>query len=465
MCPSPIQGNIIVALVIGVIVWIALLFLPSAAHAQTVALDCTATKVRTETGQQKCLITSAAAILALQPKAPTPAPAPIPAPTPPAPIPVILETVGPQAITPTQPASVVTLAPGDSIQAAVDTHAPGTSYLLKAGVYAQQAIIPKDGDTYTGEVGTILTGLDTTPIAFGGHASNVTVQNLVIEHYASPDGLGAVNVDGAGVVVAHDEIRRNRYAGVNQNGGAVARWNYIHDNGCFGFMGAGGNILIEHNEVAFNNSALAFDAFNGAGGSKWVFTENLIVRSNYSHDNGGPGLWTDISNANTLYELNTVERNWRAGIFHEISYSAVIRNNTIRNNGTNKQYPGWSEGAGIEVVTSSGVEVYGNVLTDNWQAIVGLEDGRGGLDPKSQTHGNWTLTNLNVHDNTVNSVLDLGPGSGNSGVLNVGLLNPYSLTANNRFARNTYSLGPHASYFYWTGISGTLAEWLAAGQN
>jgi hypothetical protein len=67
-----------------------------------------------------------------------------------------------------------------------------------------------------------------------------------------------------------------------------------------GFRGAGGNILIEGNEISHNNYA-GFDPFWGGGGSKWVYTSHLIVRGNYSHDNLGPGLWTDINNIHTLY--------------------------------------------------------------------------------------------------------------------------------------------------------------------
>ena len=74
--------------------------------------------------------------------------------------------------------------------------------------------------------------------------------------------------------------------------------------------------------------------FWAAGGSKWVHTTNLIVRGNFSHHNDGPGLWTDINNIYSRYENNVVEDHRRGGIFHEISYDAVMRTNTLRRNGT-----------------------------------------------------------------------------------------------------------------------------------
>ncbi len=69
--------------------------------------------------------------------------------------------------------------------------------------------------------------------------------------------------------------------------------------------------------------------------SKFAYSDTLTVSNNYSHDNDGPGMWTDISSIRTLYEKNIVMNNARAGIFHETSYDAVIRNNTeIFNNGS-----------------------------------------------------------------------------------------------------------------------------------
>ena len=52
----------------------------------------------------------------------------------------------------------VVLKPGDSIQAQVDRNPPGTSFLLKSGLYRMQSIEPKSGDTFSGEKGAVLNG-------------------------------------------------------------------------------------------------------------------------------------------------------------------------------------------------------------------------------------------------------------------------------------------------------------------
>ena len=42
--------------------------------------------------------------------------------------------------------------PGDSIQAAVDASPEGTTFILKAGIHRLQSVMPKNGDTYIGEL-------------------------------------------------------------------------------------------------------------------------------------------------------------------------------------------------------------------------------------------------------------------------------------------------------------------------
>jgi parallel beta helix pectate lyase-like protein len=65
---------------------------------------------------------------------------------------------------PAPPQTDVVLSPGTNIQAAIDAHAQGTSFLLKAGVYQNQSISLKAGDKIYGELGagckplTILNG-------------------------------------------------------------------------------------------------------------------------------------------------------------------------------------------------------------------------------------------------------------------------------------------------------------------
>ena len=108
--------------------------------------------------------------------------------------------------------------------------------------------------------------------------------------------------------------------------------------------------LVQGNEIAYNNYLKGVSYGWEAGGTKFVKTRGLIVRSNYVHHNWGTGLWTDIDNINTLVEGNRVIGNANQGIFHEISYAAVIRNNTVQGNGFDRCC--WLMGAAILVAAS-----------------------------------------------------------------------------------------------------------------
>jgi hypothetical protein len=129
----------------------------------------------------------------------------------------------------------------------------------------------------------------------------------------------------------------------------------------------------------------------------------------------------------------------------------------IRRNGTAKDYPGWTTGAGIEVVSSRNVEVTGNTLVDNWQGITGLNDHRG-----SGNYGPWVLANLYVHDNFVTSRINES-GGGRSGALDTVNHDAYLTGANNRFLRNNYVLGANSSYFVWMGQDLSESQWRGYG--
>jgi hypothetical protein len=270
----------------------------------------------------------------------------------------------------------------------------------------------------------------------GSVVTKVLIEDLVIEKFASPTGIGAVNLGYSPLgcydwTIQSSEVRQCHGAGIGNDAETKALYNYVHHNGNFGFFGAGWNIVIEGNEIAYNNTS-GHDPYWGAGGSKWVYTSDMIVRGNYSHHNGGPGLWTDINNVRTIYEDNVVEYNALSGIFHEISYEAKIRRNICRFNGQEKRWPWWTANAGISVVSSRNVEVYENHCEENWQEITGLDDGRG-----DGTLGPWVLDNFNVHhNNTVNTTGSTAEGTGRTGVVSS---RPFGFNYNN------YRIGPNGT--------------------
>jgi parallel beta-helix repeat protein len=297
-----------------------------------------------------------------------------------------------------------------------------------------------------------------TPRAFDSYASNVTIRGLIIEKYANPAGRGVIGhvAAGPGWVVEDNVIRWNFGVGIKTNTNLRARRNKILSQGHMGISGSGDDVLVEDNELAWNNTA-GFTMGWEAGATKFVRTNRLIVRGNFSHHNHGPGLWTDIDNINTLYENNRVEDNdWR-GIFHEVSYKATIRNNICRRNGfklpTDRAISP-ADGAGILISNSPNVEIYGNTLEGNKNGIMGLETTRA-----TGKYGATDIKYLYVHDNTVTQPTGRAAGL----VQNIGS-NAIYTSQNNRYAENVYDIGTGTRY-KWMNKDVTAAQWRAYGQD
>jgi parallel beta-helix repeat protein len=299
-----------------------------------------------------------------------------------------------------------------------------------------------------------------TVYAFGGSATGVTIKGLIIEKYANAAQRAAVS-GGSSWVIESNEVRHNHGTGIGIGANGVMRGNYVHHQGQLGVKAGGMNGLVENNEIAYNNTAyFGAGRYAETGGSKFAKTDGLIVRNNYVHHNKGPGLWTDINNINCLYEGNRVEDNEWRGIFHEISYACVIRNNVVRRNGFNSPGASSIEGAGILISDSPDVEVYGNTVEDNNAGIMAVEANRDANHPSE--YGPHNVRNLSVHDNNVRQADDrraAGVADWDSAA------DPYSAAANNRWARNTYVVGAGTKWQWAPNAVLTRAQWLASGQD
>jgi hypothetical protein len=288
----------------------------------------------------------------------------------------------------------------------------------------------------------------------GVGAYNVTVRNLIVQKFATEAQVAAIDA-GRGWDVENNEVRLSHAGGIGD--ATMIRHNYVHDNGQIGVGGNAPNLTVAGNEISYNNYARFCDCWE-AGGGKWVKAQHLTIQGNFVHDNRGPGLWTDTDNIDVLYRGNVVERNSGAGIFHEASYQAVIRNNVLRGNGF--AWKGWLEGAGILVNSSPNVDIFRNVVTNNADGI-GITQWDRGSDP---TYGPHQVHDISVHDNTITM------RRGFTGLLQgVGDESYYS-SRNNRFEHNTYRLGCQTRYFVWRGDnpaagygSMTAAEWRSSG--
>jgi parallel beta-helix repeat protein len=263
--------------------------------------------------------------------------------------------------------------PGDDLAGLAASSPVGTVFMVH-GVHSGQSVEPRDGQVFVSAGDGVLDGEGWVEFAFFGDADDVVISGLEIVDYATPTQFGSVYVSGSGWLVEGNEVHGSTGAGISvRDGGGVARNNVIrnnrvHHNHQLG-MAVTGTVgtLVEGNEIAYNNWLVEYDWGWEAGGTKFWETQDLVVRGNWSHHNNGPGLWADTDNTGTVYEDNVVEDNTANGIFHEVSGSAVIRNNVLRRNGFD--HAAWLWGGGIVIAASGDIDIYGNRLEDNFNGI------------------------------------------------------------------------------------------------
>ena len=431
----------------------------------------------------------------------------------------------------------VTVAPGQDIQAAINSNYSGTTFIFSPGIYRNLSLVPKLGDIFIGQPGAILNGstllttfnqngsywtssiqitqvtaggycqaanpactypedlfvdgqvyqrvaslsavasgawyldysagtvymvdnplghqveISTLRHAFSGYATGVTIRGLIVEKYANPAQTGAIDCGtAANWTIQQNEIRYNHGAAIRVGGGAQVVNNYIHHQGQEGIAGSGGGVLLQNNEIAFNNTA-GYDFGWEAGGGKLTNDTGLVVRGNYMHDNIGPGFHTDCNSSSVLYEGNRFERNKQAGIQHEISQSAIIRYNMIMNEGYGMVGTSAWWGAGIRILASSGVEIYGNTLVNCQNGIVGQQTNRG---------SNYLIQNLNVHDNVITEASGTATGI----VAQSQFVPSIFTTWNNQFDHNTYHVPTlSGNYFTWGGSYLNWSYWQSSSND
>lgn len=268
--------------------------------------------------------------------------------------------------------------------------------------------------------------------AFESNASDVSIRNIIVEKYGSPAQRGAIHArEGQRWTIENCVVRLNSGAGISVGAGTHVRNCDINNNGQIGVEGDGDGILIEGNRI-WSNNIYGFDPGWEAGGAKIAESNGVTFRGNHVYNNDGSGLWCDINCRNVLYEGNLVENNKHIGIFHEISFNAVIRNNTVRHNGSDNRK--WFWGADIVVAASQDVEVTGNKVTVAPGAcgIMLLDQGRrkdeGG---EYKTRDNVVRGNEMTFEGAVcaGATSDTGPDDENFTIITAG---------NNRFDGNTY---------------------------
>jgi hypothetical protein len=300
----------------------------------------------------------------------------------------------------------VAIGTGDDAQSAVNAHAAGTAYVVKAGIHLRNfSVQPKSGDRFCGEPGAVLDGGRSLSSAFSGGATNVTLDSITVRDY-NPARQGAAiqpQPRASGWVVRNVSALHNSWAGLLVADGMKILGGHYNDNDQLGIGGneATGILLdgldgdpatLDGPELARNHTLHAACEWE-AGGMKWDVGQ-VTVRNAYVHDNDCRGLWADINAHGALIEYNLIENNFREGIFYEISQDAVIRYNNVYGNGHAAN--GWYWDSGILVNASFNVEVYGNRLSGNYNGITGVQQDRPDSTPPEHL-----LNKFHSYDNMI----------------------------------------------------------------
>lgn len=305
-----------------------------------------------------------------------------------------------------------------------------------------------------------------TTYAIRSANNNVTVKNVVIQKFATNAQQGALFAEGDNWQVLNNLIRWNHAAGLFLSGsdGTVVSGNTFTQNGQIGVAHYNSqNVTISNNDITSNNTDGFWIADWESGGYKTTNSSSNFV-NNRVRNNLGVGAWVDVDGNGVTIDGNTITGNAADGVRYEISYNGVIKNNTVTGNGFGMQrgndYSLYAV-AGINVNSSTNVDIYSNTVADNANGI-GLQMRNRG----SGKYGAWVLTNATVHNNTVTMKTGIRWGEGATGLVQNVSDNSYFTSKGNRFYDNTYYLDSQtAKRFAWNNTYNTAAAWKAAGQD
>lgn len=172
----------------------------------------------------------------------------------------------------------------------------------------------------------------------GQNVEGITIKNLRFRYSntTTTSRQGAVTLVGRGNTLDGLVVEDTDGVGIEISGdGNIVRNCRVTRAGYLGIKARGRNVLIENNEVSYNNTR-RFNKWWEAGGMKFVGLGGLRasrVINNRVHHNHGDGIWFDWGNEDNVVERNIVAYNEGFGIHYEASSRALIQDNEVFGNG------------------------------------------------------------------------------------------------------------------------------------
>jgi hypothetical protein len=307
----------------------------------------------------------------------------------------------------TAPVGAIIIPAGNN--SGVSFNAPDTVYWFEPGVHIlgedeYSQVIPGAGSSYIGAPGAVIDGQSINRYAFGGSATNVTIQYLEIRNFGrgnDNNNEGVINHDAAtNWTMDHLFAHNNDGAAVFMGSQNTLSNSCVSDNGQYGFSmfkppvvgdSAIKDIVITNNEISGNNTddwEAQLPGCGCSGGGKFWDVKGATITNNYVHNNKGTGLWADTNNIDFLFDSNWIEGNDGEGIWYEISYNVTISRNVLKSNAwikgqanTGAPAPAiyLSESAGdsrldSSVSGSTNLQVKNNLIEDNFSGITIYEN-------------------------------------------------------------------------------------------
>lgn len=316
------------------------------------------------------------------------------------------------------PAGAVTVPAGDN--SSFNLSSPNTTYWFAPGTHTVgtgqfSQIGPGSNSTYVGAPGAIIDGQGLNNYAFSGSASNVKIQYLTIKNFVAPRDEGVINHNsGNGWTMEYITAQDNKGGAIFAGTNNTVRYSCMKDNGQYGFQvyddDAGGpqNVTLDHNEIVGNNTddwEAQVPGCGCTGGGKFWDAHSVNVTNNYVHHNLSVALWADTNDSDFLIENNYIADNEGQGLFYEISYNMIVRNNAFLRNGWVSGHANGSFPTGAIYLSESGgdsrvagrtdkIDIHDNQFKDNWGGVILWENAdRYCASPGNTSTGYCTIVN------------------------------------------------------------------------
>ena len=283
-------------------------------------------------------------------------------------------------------AATVTLSPGANIQAAVNSNPNGTAFVLTPGVYRMQAVVPKGGDSFTGQSGADLNGSKvlTNWVMSGSYWTSAGAPELDVP-WGPPDTT--CNDPTTGCAYPQD-LYLNNTPLVHKISLPITsgQWYFDYNNDVVYMADNPAGKTVE--------LSVAQQAFTG-------YVNNITVQNLTIEKYAAPLLLGAISpyGSHWLIQSNEVRLNHAAGIKPAFGYDNYeqILSNTVHDNGQE----------GISVGGGTGTVVQYNTISHNGYANVqdSFEEGGGKIAGTINAH---VLNNTYANNSGVGLWADVG---------------------------------------------------------